>query len=300
MDLKSFFILIRWPNVLLVALMQIILFYGYISPFCAAGPDHVSFLLLVLATGAILGGGNIDNDIRDIGPDEIHPRKHKIIGKEIPLSSARVWYFTLNSLAMAAAFLILIRTKNILLTAVFPLAIFLLFLYSSKLKNSILTGNILIAALCALAVYIPSLLPASCPLNHSFLPDQPDSVIFQGYVLNAFFILLLREMIKDKEDAPSDREWGLRTTGMLEFLPFSLLFYGVMLIIGCVNAYGMCILFPHFSALKWLTVLLLLYFPLIYIAFILPSFYKNHYFHRLSFYLKIYILLAILILVLWL
>lgn len=300
MDVKSFLRLIRWPNVLSVALMQIILYYGYITPFCAADPDHVSFLLLVFATGAILAGGNIDNDIRDTGPDEIHPRKRKIIGNEIPPASARIWYFMLNIMALGAAFLILIQTKNILLTAAFPLAIFLLFLYSSKLKNSILTGNILIAGLCALAVYIPSLLAAPCPLSHSFLPDQPHPIIFQGYVLNAFFILLLRETIKDKEDAPSDREWGLRTTGMLDFLPFSLLFYGLILITGGFNAYGMYLLYPHFPVLKWLSGLLLLYFPLIYLAFIFPVYYKNHYFHRLSLYLKIYILLAILILVLWL
>jgi|GEM_PF-515019 len=298
---KSFFTLIRWPNILAILCMQIILFYGYILPFCSPeSKQNVSFMIMAIATGAILAGGNIFNDIRDIAVDHLHPRKKKIVGNEISVTIARRWYYILNTLAITGGILILFISRNAIFAGIFPLTIFLLIFYSARLKNSILIGNLIIAGLCSLAVFIPALLPSSCSLSRTFLPEDPHSIIFHGYVLNAFFILLLREIIKDKEDFETDSQCGLRTVGELDFFHFSLLFYGLILIPVGFNGYGMYLLYPHLSFIQIAAGLLILFLPIIYIAIIFPDHYKKNYFHRLSYYLKIYILLAVLLLLLWL
>src|SRR5690625_6213999 len=76
MKTHPFFDLIRGFNLLLIMIMQMILYYGYISPVCAPTPyTQISFLLLLIGTASIAAGGNILNDILDIDADKLHPRK---------------------------------------------------------------------------------------------------------------------------------------------------------------------------------------------------------------------------------
>lgn len=300
MKTHPFFDLIRGFNLLLIMIMQMILYYGYISPVCAPTPyTQISFLLLLIGTASIAAGGNILNDILDIDADKLHPRKKLILGKKIKIKTARQWYFTANLIGMSGGALITWMTGRWIILILFTFTIILLYLYSIRLKNTILTGNICIAFLCALSVYIPVTLFHGCPLSSRISANNPASIIFYGYIINSFFILLLREIIKDKEDVTSDLIAGLKTTGILNYLQTSILVYGIIVFLLILNGYGIYLLFPFLSLVKILIGGIILFLPLIYIAFIFPDQYKNHYFCRLSLNLKRYIFLAALLLLLW-
>lgn len=300
MRVHPFFHLIRGFNLVLVMIMQIIMYYGYIIPQCSADSyHHLSFLLLLAGTALIAAGGNIFNDLRDIDADKLHPRKKVILTEEIKVSTAKKWYYITNLTAVAGGALIAWITGTWTVLILFASTIILLYLYSIRLKNTILIGNITIAFLCALSVYIPVTLFHDCTLSSHIAIDAPSSLIFYGYIINSFFILLLREIIKDKEDAPSDQMTGIKTTGSLNYFQTSLLVYGLIIFLMMVNGYGIYLLFPFFSLIQILIGGVILFLPLIYMASIFPDQYKNHYFWRLSLILKIYILLAAFLLLLW-
>ncbi len=66
-----FFKLIRWKNLIMIALMQCLIKYALLLPFYASHGvvttlNGLAFFLLVLATVCIAAGGYIINDIYDI------------------------------------------------------------------------------------------------------------------------------------------------------------------------------------------------------------------------------------------
>lgn len=101
MSWNHFLVAIRWQNVFIIWLMQIVVYFKYVLPYCdKTNYSFLSVLLFLGATGAILGGGNIFNDLQDIQTDALHPSKPKLVGQEIPISQARNWYSILTGLAI--------------------------------------------------------------------------------------------------------------------------------------------------------------------------------------------------------
>lgn len=295
-----FLTLIRWPNVALTIIAQTIFFFGYVVPYCTpASGQRLSFFVLTFATGAILAAGNIFNDIMDIPVDYFHPRKNKLVGSEIPVSIAWKLYFLLNIVALGGVLVTGFMEWNLILALVFPIAVGLLILYSRFLKNTVLRGNIMIAFLCAAAIYITSLITPQCPLDRTFQPENQESLIFYGYIINAFLVTLLRETVKDKEDYPFDRKAGIRTIGIWPDRYFSALFYGLILFIALLNAFGMYLLYLHLTSIQWVIGFLILYIPLFIMIVIYGKGRSPQTYARLSRMIKIYIILALFLLILW-
>lgn len=301
MKWSLFLITIRWQNVFLIWLMQIVVFFQYVLPYC--GNENYSFsslILFLVATGAVLGAGNIYNDIRDIHTDAVHPAKPGLVGYEISISRAWNWYLILTGMPILILIAgVLVYDWPILLIAIFIIGIISLYVYSSYLKSSILVGNFLIAILCGLSVWMTTLLLPECGLGTDPEWTTKIPLVVYGYIANAFVITLLREIVKDKEDASSDIKYGIFTIGSISESSFRLVFNGILIFHFLLNGYWFYNLRSVLTPPNWNLGLLFIYIPLVLIALIFNRPHRPKVYSFLSKLIKVYILFAILLLILW-
>ena len=93
MTLVSFFQLIRWKNLLMIASIQLLFKYVYFPVFIIdTALDLIHFLILVLATVCIAGAGNIINDIYDVEADLINKPNKMLVTKAIGKKQASILF----------------------------------------------------------------------------------------------------------------------------------------------------------------------------------------------------------------
>ncbi|MDP2687060.1 MAG: geranylgeranylglycerol-phosphate geranylgeranyltransferase [Aequorivita sp.] len=231
--------LIRYQNLLFIALVQIFIKYGLFQPL---GADTVlstfGFVLLIIATLCIAAAGNIINDIYDVEIDKINKPSKVLIGKKISERTANRLFIIFNVLGVSIGFYLSNSIGKPSFAALFIVFWALLYLYASYLKGILLIGNLLISALVAMSLIIVALfdlLPATTAQNQTV-----QSAIFKivlHFSLFAFFINLIREIVKDLQDINGDKKGGMSTlaiaigrkrTVMIVFL------LGVFMVLGIV------------------------------------------------------------------
>jgi len=172
----------------------------------------------MLACIFVAAGGYVINDIFDIETDEINRPEKLIINKHISTKSAKIFYLILTSLGIISGFITGIGMGILCIV----LAI-LLYFYSSDLKGEMLQGNLLIALMAGMVVYVAS--------RGVF---NVQNTYFAEYASVAFLITMARELIKDIEDLEGDKAQehetypivkGIRATKILAaiFMFFTLL-----------------------------------------------------------------------------
>lgn len=301
MNWSHFLIAIRWQNVMIIGMMQTIIFFQYVLPFCGREQyEFVSFILLVTATASVLGAGNVFNDLQDTSTDSLHPGKPALVGHEVSMRLATKWVYILNGIAIVAAVLgVWFYSWSILLLFIFIIAIAALVVYSIYLKSTILTGNILIALLCALAVWMITLLLPQCTRDIYADSASRTTVILYGYIFNAFLITLFREVVKDKEDAQYDKKAGTYTVGSLSDQKFRWILNGIITINFIANGIWFYHLRQVLRDQNWKLGLLFIFIPLGLITLIFNLSHRQNVYVFLSKLTKIYILFALLLLILW-
>lgn len=278
--------------------MQIVLYYCYIKPLCSNSQSTFAQIVLLLFTTAItLGAGNIVNDIYDRRTDNLKPTKLSILEIFPDISSA----FNLYKNLLIATGILIIVGLYVGWSLYLPLAVIIvtlsLFLYSAYVKNTIIYGNLLVALLCAASVWVVPLAIKTCMVPFDF--SKKAGIIFWGYILNAFLVNFIREIIKDQQDWEYDKQAGLKTTGFLPLKTVRILINGIVFILAISNAYGIYLLAEFLDQQNINLGILILFTPLVPLLAIINSTVKNHTFSFLSKLIKVYILLGLLLLVLW-
>src|ERR1039457_5883527 len=148
-------------------------------------------LLAAITASLTMSAGNIINDIYDLNGDKINFPGRTLPSGIISLQSACVYYFIL--LAVSLFLSIYISNLNF---AVNLLAVILLYLYSYKLKRIALTGNLVVSLLTGLVFVYGGITVNN--IYNSIIP-----------ALFAFLINLIREIVKDMEDAEGDMREGI-------------------------------------------------------------------------------------------
>ena len=168
--------------------------------------------LFIFDTILIAAGGYIINDIFDYKTDKVNKPEKTYISKEISLKNAILYYFLILSLGFVISIYIAIVTDNIPLLSLYPLACGLLYVYSKKLKNTILKGNIVVSAFVS---FVPGviLIAERDLIFEKSIPDFQNLVIqlFVYYLVFSFSVNLIREIVKDIEDESGDRLQGYIT-----------------------------------------------------------------------------------------
>lgn len=205
--------LIRYQNLLFIALVQVSIKYVLFQPF---GVDtaltNFSFALLVIATICIAAAGNIINDIYDVEIDKVNKPNKVLIGKRISERNANRLFVLFNIAGVAIGFYLANSIGKPSFAALFIVFSALLYLYASYLKGILLIGNLLVSALVAMSLIIVALFdlfPAITPQNQA-----TQSAVFKivlHYALFAFFINFIREIVKDLQDINGDKKGGINT-----------------------------------------------------------------------------------------
>jgi len=204
--------LIRWPNLLVVALTQVLLGRLLYARLPARKLSQTDFWLLILVTVMITAGGYIINDIYDRKIDAVNRPDRVIVGRLMPKNRAITWYvvFFLAGLLPAAYLAFVIH--DVAQLSIYPAAVLLLWLYAYRLKKSLLWGNVVVALFCAFVPGIllyaerDELLKISDPASYRLL-----ITLFAVYGVMAFVLTFWRELIKDLEDLKGDRAAGANT-----------------------------------------------------------------------------------------
>jgi 4-hydroxybenzoate polyprenyltransferase len=193
LTIKNFFKLIRYPNLLIIAFTQLIVRVFLIEHTLPFYID-TNFLLMVLATLLVASAGYIINDYFDVKIDQINKPNEVFIGHKIKRRTALLLHQVFSGVALVISFFI---GKWVFLLNIFSIAT--LWFYASMFKKKPFIGNLIVAALTALTI------------SQFILVYQNTSILVHVYALFAFFMNLIREIIKDMEDIRGDKAHGART-----------------------------------------------------------------------------------------
>jgi len=187
---------VRGYNIAIIVLAQ------YLAAIFIFSPDlslsniifNLDLYFLVLATICVIASGYIINNFYDSKKDRINkPIKSKIdsiVSQRIKLNI----YFFLNFIGVIFGFLVSWRAALF-----FAIYVFLIWLYSHKLKKYPLTGLFAAAILSIL------------PFFAIFIYYKNFSTIIFTHAAFLFFVLMIRELVKDMENLEGDMIQNYKT-----------------------------------------------------------------------------------------
>ena len=219
--IQSFLRLTRIWNLLIIGLTQYFTAGFLIGRYTV---NDVKLFLLSVSTILIAAAGYIINDYYDVKIDFINKPDRVVVGKSITRRFALLFHSVLSAAGIALG--LYLSWKIALINS---FCVFLLWLYSNNLKRLPFVGNFSVALLTGLAVLIVDVL---YPPHHSLILI---------YAVFAFFMTLVREIIKDMEDLKGDDTfgcktlpivWGIRRTKTVIYVILTLFMITVFLING--------------------------------------------------------------------
>jgi len=184
-----------FSNLLIIGMAQ------YFTAFFLIGTNTVTdwrLLLLSVSTVMIAAAGYIINDYYDVKIDLINKPERVVVGKGITRRYAILFH---TFLSMGGVFFGLILSWQI--GVINFISAFLLWFYSNNLKRQPFIGNLTVALLTGFSIALINWLYRS------------HLVLINVYATFAFFITLVREVIKDMEDLKGDNIYGCKTLPIL-------------------------------------------------------------------------------------
>lgn len=239
--------LVRYQNLILLALMQLVFRYGFLEhQMVVLALNDWQYLLLVLATVLIAAAGYVVNDIFDQEADAINRPNHQLVGKSISETAAYNLYVGLNLIGVGLGFYLSNVIEKPSFATIFIFIAACLYFYATTLKGIILVGNFVVAFILALSVLIIGVFDLY-PMTFHGNQNQMRVLfsILTDYAIFAFLINFIREIIKDAEDVKGDFNQGIQTLPIILGINrtvkviFGLLLIPVLLVFWYINTYLM-------------------------------------------------------------
>ncbi len=270
----------RTGNLLIIALTQLLA-----SAFLISGETMASSLmnkrlwLLMFSTAAIAAAGNIINDYYDIKIDLINKPEKVVVGKDLKRRKAMALHTLFNIMGIAIGALLSWKIALVNLTSAFAL-----WYYSNQLKRKAFIGNVVVAALTGMSIWIVGLLYSKF------------SMLLLLYTLFAFFFNLIREIVKDIVDMSGDKTFGCTTLpiiwGIRKTKRFMLWVTGVYYL----TLLGLTAWYQDIQIMAFTSLLIL---PVGFIFYFLLKADTRKKFRKITVYTKIIMLLGVLSMALW-
>ena len=234
---------------------------------------NTDLFLLSVSTILIAAAGYIINDYYDVKIDLINKPDRVVIGKNITRRYAILFHTFLSIAGVIIGFFL-----NWKIGLINFLSVFFLWLYSNSLKRQPFIGNFIIAILTGLSILIINTFSGS------------NTYLVSIYSLFAFFMTLVREMIKDMEDLKGDDTFGCKTLPIIWGLRKSKWF-----VYGVVGLFAIAVLVVNhkYVGLPMYYFILFLFLPLGGLLIYLDRADTVKDFHRLSLVCKVIMLLGI-------
>lgn len=192
----AFFKLIRWPNLVMLGLVQFIARFVFV-------PNLSIFNLILVSAATILiaAGGYLINDFKDFEIDIINGKTPFL--KRPTLRNLALIFTTLGlAIGFYLSFL-----STFLLYPLFVFAFVILWSYAFIFSKYKIIGNILISILIAEAIFIIPFFEYL--FSTDFFPSASIKII--EYIILAFLFNWLREIVKDLEDQKGDSLFSRKT-----------------------------------------------------------------------------------------
>ena len=268
----ALFRLTRFWNLAIIAFAQYFTAYFLFQQRLLVFTDFWLFLI-VAATVMIAAAGYIINDYYDIKIDLINKPDRVVIGKTITRRYAIFFHTAISFTGVATGLLI-----NWKVGAINFASGFLLWLYSNNLKRQPLIGNLVVAILTGLSIFLLSF------LYEQYLP------LVMTYSLFAFFMTLIREVVKDLEDMKGDTTFGCKTLPIVWGIRKTKYF-----LYGVISFFSIVVLWLDYQELKisWVYFIPLLFVPMSVLVFRLVKADTKKEFYQISQLCKVIMLLGI-------
>jgi 4-hydroxybenzoate polyprenyltransferase len=269
--IESWLKLTRFGNLVIIGFAQ------YCTAAFLIGKETIydfRLFLLSLSTVLIAAAGYIINDYYDVKIDYINKPERVVIGKSITRRFAILFHVILSVSGISIGFYLSWR-----LAAINLLSVFLLWLYSNNLKRLPFVGNFTVALLTGLAIFVVDLL------------YRTQSSLVVIYAVFAFFMTLVREIIKDIEDLKGDNTFGCKTLPILFGIRKTKVIIYVIVILFTISV---VILNYWYDALPFQYYLIFLFAPVGWLLFKLFRADMKKEFSLLSAFCKVIMLLGIL------
>ncbi len=306
--MKHYLQLIRWFNLIIIALTMIVIRYGVIYPFLEVNSFHfifetTDFFLLITALVLISAAGYAINDYFDRRIDLSNKPDKVLVGLHIDNKKVLTLYNILTVTGLGIGIYLSYKINHLNFALVFAFITGALWFYSTSYKRQLIVGNVIIALLTATVPLLVLLFDIPLVIEHYRLVLMSNAhytkeISYINYAvlifsLFAFLMTYVRELVKDMEDIKGDKEgysktmpivWGIRFSKYVAILVTSV-------IIMALSFIYYLFLLNDMIALVYLIVLLVL--PLLgIIYFILKAKDKKDY-GRISRYLKWIMLLGL-------
>lgn len=275
--LRAFVRLIRLGNLLMIGFTQYLVKIFFIDLPEYNFVEHFTdfrFFMLSASTVMVAAAGYIINDYYDIKIDLLNKPHRVVVGSIIQRRMALLFNFLLNALAMLIGLWLSWK-----IAIVNFICIFLLWWYSNLLKRLPFIGNFTIALLTGAVVWIVA-----------FYYNQHYEEIYI-YTSFAFFISLIREVIKDMEDLKGDAAFGCKTLPILWGVPRTKLFV-YALIMAFISNLVVSFFFLHKGIVIFLTSVI--FFPIAWLIIRLHYADRRRHFRYLSRWIKFIMFLGLI------
>ncbi len=219
--LGAFFKLIRYPNLVFIALTQLLFYYCIVLPAQQKYPEssltlgQKELIILIMASLCIAAAGYIINDYFDLNIDKVNRPDRLVIEKLIKRRWAILWHLSLSAAGLALSFYLGWKINNPLPGILNSIAVILLWFYSTTFKKQLLIGNIIISLLTAwvvLVIYVCeikfNIISISAPQLAFITTIFKAAVLYGGF---AFILSVIREVVKDMEDMEGDSKYNCHT-----------------------------------------------------------------------------------------
>jgi 4-hydroxybenzoate polyprenyltransferase len=258
------------------------------------------FILLIMATVFIAAAGYAINDYFDIQIDRINKPDKVVIDSKIERKKAILFHFSLSVCGVLIGFLVAYKALFPQLAIIFPVAAILMWFYSTHFKKQFLMGNFIVAlhtALVAAMVFLVEyrLIEQTYHLNIIKSDIHLEIVeYFIAFTFYAFWVTLIREIIKDSEDVVGDEHFHCNTIPIVLGIRKTKSILHVLIAI-MISSLG----YIQYQKLAWndyisfYYILVFLQIPLLYLTYVLAKANSKKHFNIASNYTKLIILFGI-------
>lgn len=213
---------IRFPNLVIVVLIEFLLRYGVLMPVLFNGHTEYmtslpDFILFVLTTLLLATGGYVINDYFDQKIDRVNRPDQLVVSRIVAPRMAIKIHLLVNLIAVILGFYLAYEIQSIWFGLLFPCGALFFWFYSARWKQLLIWKNLIVAFISASLIMLVLLFEF---FHLRLNPDYFSTVIsaldgvfwvFFGYAVFAFLVSLFREIIKDIEDLKGDEQFGTRS-----------------------------------------------------------------------------------------
>ena len=202
--LKNVLQIIRWPNLLMLAGIQSLVYIKLVHP-SSAFISVMDVCLLIFITVLIGAAGYVINDYYDADIDRINKPSKWLAGNVLSLQSTKFLFLALSFTGFVLSILLALRLGLMKYIFIYPLAITGLWFYSYALKCKPIIGNLWVSIFCAGVIGIVALPDMLLGISNAIKSE------LWYYMAFAFISTWYREVVKDIEDVEGDAKANCQT-----------------------------------------------------------------------------------------